>query len=43
MPLPHYAYDYTGYRRRKRMGSISRLLSIFLSKKTPEDVDKHSR
>lgn len=43
MPLPHYAYSYKRYKRMKRKESISRLLSVFITKKYTEDVDKHSR
>ena len=43
MPLPHYTYLFKEYKRKKRMGSISRLLSVFIAKKYTEDVDKHSR
>jgi hypothetical protein len=46
MPLPHYPYSYDRYKRnkiKKRMESVERLFSVFISKKYTEDVDKHSR
>ena len=47
MPLPHYAYFYSSlgrrYKRMKRIESVKRLFSVFITKKYIEDVDKHSR